>query len=415
LKYLGETASNIPESAMGLAKNLVQPILHPIETGSGLVDLAKATGNKLGRKAAEFVTGQELEPMPERSELSADVVGQGLKDRYGGVDQILNTIKTDPIGAWADVGGLGRVGGLGKNAEPISAAASAINKGYKGVMGSDLPLTAPERYYRSAAGIQKSRGQEGLDIAREGVDRRIGITEEGLDKLGQAKRLVGDQMDRIIDDATARNVRIPKTAITKYLDAMIMDDYYSWGAGELNTLKNMRSKFDEQFRYRNTLSAEEMQKWKTNAYERAYAKESTLAPTDASGISAKADRQMARGAREALEQRMPEIAGPNADWASLARLEPYIKNALDKGADSQSFWGAVKNTLASPSGQAKMAFALDKYKKSDFKSWLDWAEKNLNTNEIRAALVLSGRNQETLDETTVLRRPEIQIRNGVTE
>ena len=82
---------NIPSSAVNLAKNIAQPVMHPVQTAENLYDIAKGvlqkTGLVQGTDATKYV----------------DAVGQFLAQRYGSLNSIKQTFVTDPVGMAADV------------------------------------------------------------------------------------------------------------------------------------------------------------------------------------------------------------------------------------------------------------------------------------------------------------------------
>lgn len=89
---LGEVAkgalSNAGPSAVNLAKNLVQPILHPIDTAKAIGTLGASALGKIG--------------IGDASPEAADAVGGYFADRYGGVENIKRTMATDPAGLAMD-------------------------------------------------------------------------------------------------------------------------------------------------------------------------------------------------------------------------------------------------------------------------------------------------------------------------
>jgi hypothetical protein len=96
---LNEARRNFIPSAGNLVKNVVTPILHPIQTGEALYDIGKG----LVSKAAGAV-GIDQDPEEKaKTEATADAVGQFFKDRYGGVDEFKNTLAHDPVGLIADL------------------------------------------------------------------------------------------------------------------------------------------------------------------------------------------------------------------------------------------------------------------------------------------------------------------------
>lgn len=85
-----EAVRNIPGSALKFGENLIQPVIHPIDTVTNLKNLA------LG--LAEYAGGVK----DGSHKKYADAVGQMIKDRYGSMDSLKRTLATDPVGALAD-------------------------------------------------------------------------------------------------------------------------------------------------------------------------------------------------------------------------------------------------------------------------------------------------------------------------
>lgn len=140
-----QALENIPSSAMKFGADIVQPILHPIDTAKSLKDLGLGVIEHLGLKS-----GTEHEKY-------ADAVGQFLKDRYGGIENIKRTLANDPVGLAADVsmiltggetaavrlpGMAGRIGEIagtvGRAVDPlsaVSAVAKPVGKAASEVLG----------------------------------------------------------------------------------------------------------------------------------------------------------------------------------------------------------------------------------------------------------------------------------------
>lgn len=122
-EFAGETASNILPSAGRLAKDVVQPIIHPIETATNIGRIGKGVLQKLG-----IMEGKDAEQY-------ADAVGKFLVDRYGSGAAISKTMATDPVGMAADIatlltGGGAIVRGLGAATKATGAvrAGEAIGR-----------------------------------------------------------------------------------------------------------------------------------------------------------------------------------------------------------------------------------------------------------------------------------------------
>lgn len=156
LEDMGRMISNVPRSAGNFVQALVHPILHPIDTAESLYKLGKGVAALESPKQMVPVTlpnGQTVyrpQEAPETPEAKAErdaaaaparAVGQFYKDRYGGVENIRNTLVNDPVGTAADAatiltgggsllarapGVAGTVGqvarGAGRVVDPVNAA-----------------------------------------------------------------------------------------------------------------------------------------------------------------------------------------------------------------------------------------------------------------------------------------------------
>ena len=86
----GQALENLPESAAQFASDIVQPIIHPIETAKNL-----------GKLAIGGV--QKLIPGEQEYEGHADAVGRFFADRYGGWENVKQTMAKDPVGFLGDL------------------------------------------------------------------------------------------------------------------------------------------------------------------------------------------------------------------------------------------------------------------------------------------------------------------------
>jgi hypothetical protein len=106
--YLGETISNIPSSAAEMGIGMYEAITSPVQTAKGLGlaayggarNIAEAT---LPTGAFEAIKSVENPEVAQQAVEVANAIGGIYKDRYGSVNQLLNTIRTDPVGAAADL------------------------------------------------------------------------------------------------------------------------------------------------------------------------------------------------------------------------------------------------------------------------------------------------------------------------
>ena len=139
IDYIGETLGNIPGSAADVAGDLWSAISSPLDTAGAIGSAALGAG-QLAKQALGFdVRGVFGEHRP-----AARAVGQHYSDRYGGFDEIADSLRTDPVGTALDVGGVltggaaagarlpGTAGRLAQaivKADPIAAGGRAVVAG----------------------------------------------------------------------------------------------------------------------------------------------------------------------------------------------------------------------------------------------------------------------------------------------
>ena len=119
---LGETVRNIPSSAGRFLGGIAGAVAHPIRTVKALAGVGAGAVEK-------FIPGRQAE------EKYVDALFDVYKERYGGVDNALQTIETDPIGVLADLsivltgGGAiaGKIGAVSKVGQTVSKVGQAIN------------------------------------------------------------------------------------------------------------------------------------------------------------------------------------------------------------------------------------------------------------------------------------------------
>lgn len=110
--FMGTMASNILPSAAQFLKDVVTPIVHPIETAKGI--------GSAGLGAIE-----SLIPGEQGHEKYAEGVLDFLKQRYGGIENIKKTAMTDPVGMLSDVASV--VSGVGAGAKVLGGAGKVAN------------------------------------------------------------------------------------------------------------------------------------------------------------------------------------------------------------------------------------------------------------------------------------------------
>jgi hypothetical protein len=169
----GDALRNLPASAGNFVSALVQPILHPIDTGKALVALGDAVGSKISRPGNLLRAG-DPEPTPEQlrvraqREAPADAVAEFYANRYGSLEGLKNTLATDPVGVAADaatvlslgsmlpVKGADTLGKVGAAIDPLTQAGRAVKAVGKRVI---------EPVASNALGLTTGAGTESISAA----------------------------------------------------------------------------------------------------------------------------------------------------------------------------------------------------------------------------------------------------------
>ena len=105
-EYLGEMLGNIPSSAGQVVDDLWQAVSNPIDTGKAIGSAAVG-----GVQHAKDAMGIPTTDLWGDQRPAASAVAGYYSDRYGGGEEFLDSLRTDPAGVALDVGGLLTGGG----------------------------------------------------------------------------------------------------------------------------------------------------------------------------------------------------------------------------------------------------------------------------------------------------------------
>lgn len=163
----GEALANAPESAGNLFSSLGNIVMHPIDTFGNVMDIG---GGALQHALPESVTNAiNSYSTPEQQEAAAKQreaasrTAQALRDRYGSVQGIKETLATDPVGSLADIVGT-FAGGAGVARRGIATAnkVGEVRKANKAVVGAEgLQDTAAAKQAVAAADAAKAAKMAG--------------------------------------------------------------------------------------------------------------------------------------------------------------------------------------------------------------------------------------------------------------
>jgi hypothetical protein len=179
----GEALANVGTSAANFYKGLLTAITNPVQTVSGVIDVGAGTlQNLLPKELVDLVNQIDNKPeAAKRAVDAANAAGGVLKDRYGSVEALKNTLATDPVGAAADLSTLftGGASATARVAPTTSKVLSAVGK-YTNPL---LPVTTAANY--GLALSAKGAGNVVDAITGERAATRAGnivrnaLTEEG--------------------------------------------------------------------------------------------------------------------------------------------------------------------------------------------------------------------------------------------
>lgn len=204
----GAALKNLPKSAVQFGKDIVQPFVHPVETGTSMANLGMGVLEKLGGFAGPLgFISQKIGG--GQHEKYADAVGKFLMDRYGSADAVKNTLATDPVGVAADVATVlsggematarvpsisGKIGAVARAVDPLTLPIKGLEVAGKGaahVIGGLTAHTGVDPVKRAfTSGVEGGEaGQAFRDSMREKVDPAAVVTEarQAVGKIAQER------------------------------------------------------------------------------------------------------------------------------------------------------------------------------------------------------------------------------------
>lgn len=403
--YIAEGISNIPSSLMGVGEDLVGGVKafveDPIGVGKGALEAAGAGFEKVGRNFEEFYTGEEIAPTPGKEDAIEPLI-QGAKDRYGSPEAILRTAVTDPAGMALDVSPLAGTRGI-KALEPLGVAGRTASKVTPNAPNTDVMRARGVGVPRSELPEVKER--VGRTVAEEGLD----VSEQGLATARKITDDLSNDLDDLVSNATSNAATavhgkplatlIPRGEVIKTLDGYMKRLENTFNAGEnIAKINKMKNTFLNDYKGRKHLTVEEVHKLKIDLYDKVYDRTFGSKRDKAKGTKTEGMREVARGAKEAVGKRVKDYNKTNQRWANVKEATGYIENKIDQleqmtGPDA-SILSMVRSTIAKPQARLKIANAIDYFNSMPITEAMKWAEKNLNSAEMRTVLALTGRSQD---------------------
>ena len=210
-----QAISNLKPSAQKFGSDILQTVLHPIDTAENIVDLGKGVY-------------QLMTPGEQPEEAKARAIGQFFADRYGGWENFKKTIATDPVGFLADMSvALTGGGALAARAPAAAGTVASIvqsaGKGAQALGGVIDPVNvvaktavAGSKYAASGAGALTGVGGDAFIIANEAARAGGAKAQAFLDNMrGRVP------VSKTLDLAKDALLELKQARQTAYLDGML--------------------------------------------------------------------------------------------------------------------------------------------------------------------------------------------------
>jgi hypothetical protein len=334
---VAEMASNIPQSAYQFGRDMVQPILHPWQT-------AKAIGNFGMGVAEKAIPGEQVH------EQYANQVGEFIMSRYGDMDLFKQAVMQDPVGVLADASMLltgggaagsrlpGMAGKVARGVRTAGAAIDPVNVGLNSARAAlgKLPASVPRSIYESSVKwrtvIPTDQRTRMTDTA---LKHGLPPNDAGLGKMQRTIDAFGSKIDELIEVAQAEvgtgRVTINGDEVLRHLDALKQEV----GGFKINSQRNLKQIEGVEMEFRAMLRANgtqqvtprQLQKLKTDAYKQI---NFDMSQGSSSYAANRAEQEIARAAKETLEEISPGLKSANRSMRDLLELKPELERAVNR-------------------------------------------------------------------------------------
>lgn len=333
-----EMLGNIPESAKQVATDTAEAVMNPIDSaqgiGSVLTGYAEKFSNIIRSKLPNDSKLMELSDFSRKfymaiintflgNELgdtntpSADAMNQHFIDRYGSVDQALETLEKDPAGALLDA------------ASVFSVGAGAAGKA-RTLAGKAIPEGLPKHMYESAAKFTTTRKDGGVNVQAL-LDEGIPLTPKGVQKLENLITAINGQIDNILKNSKNANTKVPTDFIMARMDAL-KNSYINTVEGQKDRgiiekiVDGFKDELESNGKTHMTIS--ELNDFKKNTY----GKVTDWNPAKGNKRKTKdqAFKELSAGARDVVESMEPETKNLNQRQAPLLDSREKLQRAVSR-------------------------------------------------------------------------------------
>jgi hypothetical protein len=322
IDMMSSAGQNLLPSAAKMGGDIWNAVTNPVET-------VKGAGNILAGVIKTGATGQlspELHPLV-----------QFYADRYGGLDNLKNTVANDPTGFLADIstfltgaGGATKSGVLktaAKVADPIAAPGNLFRQAARAI-----PEKIPVRIYESAIKPSTTLSDaERSRIALTGLREGIAPTRGGLNKIRSTVDELNNQISGQIASGAQAGETVNAYDVAKRLQSPA--DFYGNTVNPNKPIADIKAAGDEFIAAHGPeIPIDKAQKIKQNTYVANRKRYGEL-----SSASNEAQKNLARGIKEEIVAKHPELSALNAREGSLLELDDAIQSAVNRIYNKELF------------------------------------------------------------------------------
>lgn len=415
----GTMVGNIPESGGKYLSDMANAVMNPVDTAYAVGDLASGGAQNAADWVYEGAGGKiaDFLGLDKSNQVIADAVGQFYVDRYGSADGFKRAAMEDPVGVLADVsmlvtGGAGAAAKLpgvaGKAMGAVSKTASYLDP--INMAGGTVAATRPLQKAMYRKGLNFPGGTPRADVHRVsdfGFDNAIRPRDSGVRKLDDMKMQTLDDVEKAVDNipgdirtgelyAEVPSLTKSRSSVTgsatPQADAKVIQDV---------SQRHAQATFDE-FGYKmSPRQVHETKKSLNKAVDQYYRNPQASTPA-----AMETNVAMARGAKNAIDSRSPDVQRLNKALGEIKDLRGILEPSVNAG-ERAGMLGMSYPTRSSAAaagmsqgGAVGAGFVVHLLRNLSAESALALRRASINSGAwqgVRAALLQAGRTEEEIE------------------
>ncbi len=327
--YLSQMVGNIPQSAGKLVGGLATAIMNPLDTAGAVALAGEGAARKIVPKSVtDYIDAIGNTGLGKKADQVASAIGSEYANRYGGMENIAETLKTDPVGMAADVStllGIGSAMTPGKVSSVLGKASTYTNP--LSVLKPLAPVAdlAAEKLMASALKPTVKQWSTGAaeTAIKTALDKGINPTRGGVDKLN---RLIDEKNAQIASEIAGSTADVSKRqAAMPLLDTLSQYSKQVSPASDLDAIRKTGLEFLSHPNYPgSTLPVQAAQELKQGTYRILAKKYGQVGSAET-----EAQKAIARGLKDQVAAAVPAVKGLNAEESALIKtLDVVERRAL---------------------------------------------------------------------------------------